>query len=181
MDPAEVPGLLVTCNFLGVLGVETPVAGRLLNEGDCASKAAVAVISESLWRSRLGSDPAVIGAVLRYGPVAITVIGVAAVPGIQHEWHDPDPDFVAGLVFPYSAQSALKDTLILFEGRDYRSAQHAHKRWLQVAGLLRPDSSRESATTEFRLIETRKARGRRQLTTSDRPTAPDGRARRTRC
>jgi predicted permease len=171
MDPAEVPGLLVTCNVFGVLGVDTPVAGRLLNERDCASKVPVAVISEHLWRSRLGSDPAVIGAVLRYGPVAITVIGVAAVPGIQREAHDPDPDFVAGLLFPYSAQSALKDTLTLFEGRDYWSAQHAHKPWLEVAGLLRPDSSRESATTEFRLIETRQGAG---TPPADRVVLTDG-------
>jgi predicted permease len=158
-DPADVAGLLVTCNFFGVLGVETPVAGRLLNEQDCASKAPVTVISESLWRTRLGSDPAVIGAILRYGPVAITVIGVAAVPGIQLEALDPDPDFVAGLVFPYSAQPALKETLTLFEGRDYWSAPHAHKRWLEVAGLLRPDRSRASATAEFRLIETHRDAG----------------------
>jgi predicted permease len=154
-DPADVPGLLVTCNFFAVLGVDAPSAGRLLDEQDCRSAAPVAVLSEGLWRRRLGSDPAIVGSVFRYGPVAITVVGVAATPGIQREAHDPDPDFAAGIWFPYTAQPALSNTLTLFQGRDFWSAQHADKRWLEVAGLLLAGASRESATAEFRALDAR--------------------------
>ena len=151
-DPADVPGLLVTCNFFAVLGVDVPHAGRLLDEQDCRSAAPVAVLSEGLWRSRLGSDPTIVGSVLRYGPVSITIVGVAAAPAIQREAHDPDPDFASGIWFPFTAQPALSNTLTLFQGRDFWSAPHAGKRWLEVAGLLRAGTSRESATAEFRAI-----------------------------
>ena len=154
-DPTDVPGLLVTCNFFGVFGVDRPVIGRLLNEHDCASAVPVAVVSEGMWRNRLRSDPSVIGVALRYGPVTVTIVGVASAPSIQREAGDPDPDFAAGLWFPYSAQPTLKETLTLLKGRDFWNAPKTHRRWLELAGLLQPGISRQEATAEFRLIEAR--------------------------
>jgi predicted permease len=155
-DPTDVPGLLVTCNFFDIFGVDTPVMGRLLDERDCTLPVPVAVLSEGMWRNRLGGDPSVIGAALRYGPVPITIVGVVSAPSIQREASDPDPDFVADLWFPYSAQPTLKDTLTMLRGRDFwNAAPQSHRRWLELAGLLQPGISRQQATAEFRLIETR--------------------------
>lgn len=150
-DPTRVPGLLVSCNLFRVLGVEAAVLGRLLGPEDCAAALPVAVISEPLWRNRFGADPSVIGTSLSYGAVPIAIVGVASVAPFQRRAHDPDGDFVADLWFPYTAHAALKTTST-FEGLLLRDTFP----WLELAGLLKPGISRQTAAVELRLIESRR-------------------------
>ena len=151
VDPTRVPGLLVSCNFLRVFGVDAPLAGRLLHPDDCAAALPVAVMSETLWRNRFAADPTVVGTTLAYGAVPVTIVGVAAMAPIQIEAHDPDGDYVTDLWFPYTAHPVLKETSefgALFWRDDFP--------WLELAGVLAPGLSRRTAEIELRLIEARR-------------------------
>ena len=68
----------VTGNYFSLLGVTTEL-GRPLQPDDDVLRAGapVAVISHALWRDRFGSDPEIIGRVLRMNGRAIEVVGVA--------------------------------------------------------------------------------------------------------
>ena len=76
-NPADVKGLLVTCNFFSVHRPARPLVGRLLDRRDCQTGAAVMVLSEGLWRQR-GSDAAVVGRTLLYKGHPFTVVGIVA-------------------------------------------------------------------------------------------------------
>jgi putative ABC transport system permease protein len=68
---------LVSCNFFDVYGPVRPLAGRMLQPQDCASKVPVAVVSTIVWRDELSSAPDVVGRVIRLNGRLVRVIGVA--------------------------------------------------------------------------------------------------------
>lgn len=66
----------VSAAFLPILGARAQI-GRTFAESDDRPGAAPAVVlSDELWRSRFGSDPSVVGRVVRLDAVAHTVVGV---------------------------------------------------------------------------------------------------------
>jgi putative ABC transport system permease protein len=87
-EPEAVPRAGVAPGFFSVLGVQ-PVLGRAIvpeddkpatfNEG----RGTVAIISHGLWKRRFGSDPAIIGRVVRMKSRPLTVIGVMP-PGFEY-------------------------------------------------------------------------------------------------
>jgi predicted permease len=99
-DPLRVNGAYVTANYFRLLGVQ-PILGRLFLPEE-ESKADAALISENFWRSKLGSDPAVLGRALILDGVPTTVVGV--MPNMPIAWFGPglaiwnvkpfDPPFV---------------------------------------------------------------------------------------
>jgi predicted permease len=149
-DPALVSGLLVSCNFLQLFGVDRPVAGRLFVDDDCRSDVPVAILSESIWRTRFGADPAVIGRTVPYGSARIIVAGVVDAPPFIHEWDDAD--LVVGVWLPYTAQAAVAQ-LSAFDGSDILSPRNEHRPWLEIAGLLAPSLSRQMAAADLRRIQ----------------------------
>jgi predicted permease len=74
----RVKGALVSGNYFDLFGVR-PAQGRLLQASDDEVEGAhpVAVISERLWRNRLGAEP-VIGKTISLNSYPYTIIGVAA-------------------------------------------------------------------------------------------------------
>jgi len=87
-EPEAEPRAGVTTGFFSVLGVQ-PVLGRAFvpeddkpatfNEG----RGTVAIISHGLWKRRFGSDPAIVGKVVRMKSRPLTVIGVMP-PGFEY-------------------------------------------------------------------------------------------------
>jgi len=71
-------GTLVSSNYFEVAGLK-PVVGRffLPEEGDSGAASQVAVISQQLWQTHFGSNPAAIGEVLKINGQGFTLIGVA--------------------------------------------------------------------------------------------------------
>lgn len=65
----------VTPSFFSVLGI-APSRGRVLLESDIAREIVPAVIADSLWRSRWGSDPAIIGRIVELGATRLEIVGV---------------------------------------------------------------------------------------------------------
>jgi putative ABC transport system permease protein len=75
-SPQRFDGAIVTGNLFKVLGV-APILGRDFNLADEAKGApTVVMLSESLWRSRYGSDPGIVGRQVRVNAKSATIIGV---------------------------------------------------------------------------------------------------------
>jgi predicted permease len=74
--PERYAGAVVSSGFAHVLGL-APTLGRDFTEADEQPGApAVVLLSETLWRSRYGGDPAIIGRVVRVNAHPATVVGV---------------------------------------------------------------------------------------------------------
>jgi putative ABC transport system permease protein len=66
----------VSGSFLPTLGVSPALGRNIRSEEDQPGAAKVAMISDSLWRSAFGSDPRVLGAILRLDATPYTIVGV---------------------------------------------------------------------------------------------------------
>lgn len=64
-----------TANLVTVLGVR-PLRGRWFTELEDAAGSAVAVVSHEFWATRLGSDPGVLGSVVRLDDEPYEIVGV---------------------------------------------------------------------------------------------------------
>ncbi len=80
-------GEAVSGDYFATMGV-VPMFGRLLQPGDEAVGARVAVVSERFWRSRLHGDPRVVGQTIKLGGQPFEVIGVTR--GTFHGLSRPD-------------------------------------------------------------------------------------------
>ena len=94
--PERVPGALVTPNMLSLLRVQ-PHVGRDFTSADAEPNAPpVVMISHTLWTSRYGGDPNVVGQVVKVNDVACTIIGVAPpnmrFPNNNDMWRPIVPD-----------------------------------------------------------------------------------------
>ena len=75
-DPERLSAVGVTPNLPSLLGVR-PLLGRLFAPGEGGSGGApVAMLSERLWRSRFGADPAVVGSTVVLNERPTTIVGV---------------------------------------------------------------------------------------------------------
>jgi predicted permease len=75
-DPEQIRVGLVTANFTDALGVQ-PIAGRPFRpEDDLAGAPRVILLSHSLWTTRFGADPSVVGRRVEIGRVPHEIIGV---------------------------------------------------------------------------------------------------------
>ncbi|MCX6952008.1 MAG: ABC transporter permease [Verrucomicrobia bacterium] len=75
-DPEQVFGTHASANFLPILGLQ-PLRGRQFTaEEDKEGGPSVVMISARLWKTRFGSDPAIVGRVLQIDGVAREVVAV---------------------------------------------------------------------------------------------------------
>ena len=129
---------LVSCNFFSVYALEQAKIGRLFLPAECAvpGGAPVAVIAEELWRDRFGSDPRIVGQVIRVNQQAFTVVGIA-------------PARFAGRLFrsslwiPYTAQPYLER---------HNFFLRPEPTWLTMDGRLAAGFSRSQAQAELAII-----------------------------
>lgn len=127
----------VSSNFFDVLGVK-PALGRFFRPEEEANEggARFVVLSYSLWKTRFGGDPAIVGKPIELARQSGTIIGVApegfinAMPGVRHDaWLPLDP-----------------------LGTDRYRMTHRSASWLNVLGRLKPGVSREQATEDLETI-----------------------------
>ena len=74
--PENLAGHAVTVDFFTVLGVGPALGRPFLPEEDREGGDRVVVLSDSLWRSRFGADPAIVGRTIRLDREAHRVVGV---------------------------------------------------------------------------------------------------------
>jgi predicted permease len=137
--PERIYGALVTANYFEVLGVH-PILGRgfLPAEERTRGGGAVAVISESVWRARLGSDRSIIGKSIQINRRLYTIVGVAP------------PDF-------QGCKTGLRTDVWIPLGMDsfvWRSSRPEDRGafWLNVLGKLQPGVNRRAAEGELNLL-----------------------------
>ncbi len=127
----------VSSNYFDVLGIK-PVLGRFFLPEEEARPDVVpfVVLSYSLWKTRFGGDPAIVGKSIEIARHAVTVIGVApegfigAMPGIREE---------------------LWLTLNPIGTSEWRMT-HRSANWLNVIGKLKPGVTRKQAAQDLDTI-----------------------------
>ena len=88
-EPIKVTGGRVSDNMFQALGAR-PLIGRTIEPGDAkAGAAAVAVLSNALWKARFNSDPGIIGKTIQLDSEPHTIVGVMPAGfGIFSRGHD---------------------------------------------------------------------------------------------
>jgi len=145
---------LVSGTYFSTLGV-TAMMGRAIDEGDdrIAGSSPIAVVSNSWWRRKLGSDPTALGRTIRLNQTTFTIVGIAPPEFFGTEvGESPDiwvPVSMVGQITPHSTSYTddLDQCLLLF-------------------GRLRPGATLAQAETEVNLL-------RQQIL----PNLPDARMR----
>ena len=147
----RVVGEFVSGNYFDVLKAN-PILGRgFLPEEDVSSGTSpVVVISNSLWRHRFNSDPAIVGKSVSLNQQSFTVVGVMPEKFAGATVFTPPDLWAPMMTEPIVNRGSLKLTGV-DEG------------WLRMLGRLRPGATREGAeavveTTAARLHEERRQR-----------------------
>ena len=73
--PEAYPGGYISANAFDLIGVNLFWAEDLFQRR-CAGAPPVALISGGIWKSRYGSDPAIIGKAIRINALPVTIVGV---------------------------------------------------------------------------------------------------------
>lgn len=124
-----------TGNYYRVLGINAFMGRTIVPDDDKPSAPPAAVISARYWRSRFGSDPAVVGKIIRINNVPVTIVGVlpTSFTGIQRAVNDA-PDV--------SVPLALDGQLSVGPTTQSPRLQPTYW-WLQVMGRLKPGATAE--------------------------------------
>lgn len=127
--------LAVTGNYFQMLGTR-PLLGRLLNADDDRpdNGAPALVLSEQLWRSRFGSDPAVIGRTMPIDNTVYTIAGVAP-RGFDAGNYEPIEGWV-----PFTAVASQLDSKTFRTNRGWY--------YITLLARLAPDATRQQAAAE---------------------------------
>jgi hypothetical protein len=81
-------GANVTANYFDLLGIHLILGRNFLQQEEMKDN--VALVTESFWRKRLGSDPGVIGRSIALNDVAHTIVGV--LPNLPISWFGRDSE-----------------------------------------------------------------------------------------
>jgi len=141
-DPTAVCTVVVTPELFSLLDAK-PVAGRaFFPEDGKAGAAPVAVLNESLWRSRFGADPKIIGTSINLDKRPFTVVGIMPAD-FRFPFFEPGENIWIPLV-----QDALFGS--------WMSRPGGH--WLGVVARLKAGVSLAQAQAEMDAISARLAR-----------------------
>ncbi|HET7698660.1 MAG TPA: ABC transporter permease [Vicinamibacterales bacterium] len=131
-EPAQVQGLEVSPNFFAMLGV-TPARGRPFLTGAASSDDdRTAIVSDRLWRTSFGADPAIVGQSITVDGIPRTVIGVMP------------PDFGFR---PVIRIGALPETDIFLFNR--WAGDTGRSAFLFLLGRMKPGVTQERAEAEL--------------------------------
>jgi predicted permease len=119
-------------NYFQVLGVGARLGRTIVPEDDRADAPPVAVISSKFWHSRFGTDPAVIGKVVRVSNVQVTIVGVLPpdFTGVQQPMAEA-PDITVPLALEPQLETTAGPSQI---------SQPTYW-WLQIMGRLKPGAT----------------------------------------
>ncbi|HEY7216260.1 MAG TPA: ABC transporter permease [Thermoanaerobaculia bacterium] len=133
-ETERIQAVAATRELFAVLGA-VPLRGRVFTASDVPGD--LAVLSEPLWRTRFGADPALIGRTIRLDDRPYTVIGVMP----------------ASFDFPAGGGTGT-DVWTLFAPSE-RMANARGSHYLGVVGRLRRGVSREQASVQLRAVAAR--------------------------
>jgi len=84
-EPEPVQIVQASYSLFPLLGIQ-PLIGRTYTAEEESGKAAVVLLSESLWRSKYGADPSIIGRKIRLVDSVVTVVGVIPQRQAEPDW-----------------------------------------------------------------------------------------------
>lgn len=132
-EPRLVPGERVTGRFFDLFGMPA-LHGRTLQEADTqAGRESVLVLSHALWREHFGADAAVIGRTVSVNARTYEIVGV-----MPHEF---------SAIHTAQAWAPLSPS-----GPYAQLAADRGPQWLEVIGLVKRGTPRESAQSEMSAI-----------------------------
>ncbi len=105
-EPVRVKGMETTAAFFDIFDAP-PLFGRTYHEASDTPGSAIAVIGESIWRQQFGSDPKVVGSVVRLNGKPTEIIGV--VPARVRHPHNTDVWTLAPTDVPTSPLGPAED------------------------------------------------------------------------
>jgi len=134
-DSVALNGILVTGNYFDLLGARAAL-GRVLRPSDASARggAPVVVLSHNTWRSRYGSNPAIVGQQIQLGRQRFEVVGVV----------EPEAYLAGQELVSFWAPLTMAAA---FPGVDPWSDRDA--RSLTVVGRLRTDATAASMRAWF--------------------------------
>jgi predicted permease len=136
---AELVGAdFVSGNYFPVLEIGAAV-GRVFNASDDLIQGAhpLAVLSYGYWRSRFGSDKAIVGKKIVVNGRALTIIGVS-----REGFDGVEPGRAPQIRIPITMRDELPHT-------EFTRLNTDRFRWIQVFGRLKPGITRERAQAEL--------------------------------
>ena len=134
-EPRVVRAGVVGGSYFEVMGLQ-PIRGRLLGPGDDGPQAAgAAVLTYRFWTTTLGSDPTVIGRVVRLGTRSATIVGVLE-PSVPYP---SETEIIANVV---TSPHHLSATMVT--GRVHRMTE--------LFGRLAPGADLDAARAELRAV-----------------------------
>jgi predicted permease len=141
-DAQSLRGRAVTTNFFEVLGAH-PQLGRLMSSKIDTPNAdsRVAVISDSLWKSKFASDPSVVGRNITLNGRPFKVVGVLAI-------HEEYPSDIQVWVSPRVTVPEYEE----FGTQPMDIAQQYGNHWLQGLGRMKDGVPVAKARAELRTI-----------------------------
>ena len=140
-EPELIAAQVVSWNYFSVLTVR-PQRGRLLSAEDDRVAQPVAVISDWLWRQRLGGDPAALGRTIRVNGAPLNIVGITP-PGFR------------GHFVGFNFDVFIPTSMAAVAGLPERGARGAH--WVELVGRLRPGVSLQQAAAHLGLTARRLA------------------------
>lgn len=142
--PEQEIGQMVSANYFSELGV-APFLGRVFREDEGSTPGAdpVVVLSYPFWQKRFGSDPAIVGKILKINDTAFTVIGVAP----RRFVGTGNPPVLVDLWVPVSMQVQL------VPGQDWLNQPLDYR--FQVLAYLSPAISMKEAQADVSVLEQR--------------------------
>jgi predicted permease len=144
-EPEMIPGLRATPSLFSTLRASAAL-GRVFGEDDAKPDApATIVLSHALWKSQFGSDPSIVGKVIRLNDSPVTVIGV--MPG----WfYFPGPDTKAWIPFAFTPAQRSDNE----RGHEYSSSVARLKPGATLAGV-QSELDQIQARNAARLVQAR--------------------------
>jgi putative ABC transport system permease protein len=130
---------LVTGNYFSVMRLR-PVLGRLLRPSDDVFHAGnpVAVISEDYWKSKLGSDPAILNQGVKINGTPFTIVGIVRHSGLLDDEHP-------AVFLPLSMEAAVIRS-------DHERLTDPLFAWAVLVGRLPSGTSRTQAETQMNTL-----------------------------
>ncbi|MGZ5022312.1 MAG: ABC transporter permease, partial [Chthoniobacterales bacterium] len=133
-DAFQVPIFKATANYFDVLGLHATRGRTFLPEEE--EGADVAIITERFWKSRLGSDPNVIGRALTLDGVTHTLVGM--IPTLPVSWTGPNADIwtTKPFIIPgFSHERMMRGTA-----------------FLRAVGRLKPSVTKDQALAALKVM-----------------------------
>lgn len=158
-QPAYRPmGQVVTPNYFQVLGVGLQAGSGFGGRNAVPGTSPTIVVSDRFWRTRLQSDPTVIGRDLNLNGRMATIVGVAS-----SDFYGAAP--ALGAVDLWVPTTASRDFVPEIESATFLDAT---QKLFVVVGRLRPGVTAQSAQTQLSAL----ARQFENVSAGERPTGP---------